>query len=316
MADLKLSAVSRSQGNNAALKSGQIETPGISLEWIEIDPLVSAFRRMVRATEFDVCEMAITTYLCAKEHGKPFTALPIPLVRDFHHSAIHVLHGGPVVGPKDLEGTRVGVNRGYTVTTGVWARGILHEQYGVDLGSIEWVLSGDEHVAEYRAPSNVTGVEEGEQLIDMLRTGELSAVIGVTSDDPDIVPLIPTAEEAAFAALETDGLYPINHIVVVRDQLLHEHPDLGVRLFEAFAASKRTYVDDLIAGRIDRPTRTDRAHIRVMNILGTKDPLPYGLRPNLPTLERILRHAKDQHILTGSPVIDELFARGTTELVG
>jgi 4,5-dihydroxyphthalate decarboxylase len=316
MADLRLSAVSRSQGNNVALKSGQIELPGISLEWIEIDPLVAAFRRMVRATEFDVCEMAITTYLCAKEHGKPFTALPIPLVRDFHHSAIHVLHGGPVAGPKDLEGTRVGINRGYTVTTGVWARGILHEQYGVDLGSIEWVLSGDEHVAEYRAPANVTRVEEGEQLIGLLRTGDLSAVIGVTSDDPDVVPLIPAAEEAAFAALETDGLYPINHVVVVRDELLSEHPDLGARLFEAFAASKRTYVDDLRAGRIDRPTRIDRAHIRVMDVLGTEDPLPYGVRPNLPTLERILRHAKDQHILTKTPALDEVFARGTMELVG
>ena len=107
-----------------------------------------------------------------------------------------------------------------------------------------------------------------------------------------------------------------NHVVVVRDELLSEHPDLGARLFEAFAASKRTYVDDLRAGRIDRPTRIDRAHIRVMDVLGTGDPLPYGVRPNLPTLERILRHAKDQHILTKTPALDEVFARGTMELVG
>lgn len=313
---LRLTAVSRTQGNNSALKSGAVQTPGIALEWIEVDPLVAAFRRMVRTSEFDVCEMAITTYLCAKEHGKPFTALPIPLVRDFHHGAITVLRDGPISTPKDLEGTRVGVNRGYTVTTGVWARGILSEQYGVALDTVEWVLSGDEHVAEYQAPSNVVPVAQGEQLLDLLRAGELAAVIGVASDDDDLVPLIADPEEAAFAALETDGLYPINHVVVVRDELLDQVPDLAARLFEAFAASKRQYVAALRDGRIEQPTRVDRAHRRVMSTLGIDDPLPYGLSANRAILERLVRHALEQQILTVEPDLEQIFAKGTTELVG
>lgn len=316
MNELRLSAVSRTQGNNAALKAGAVTVPGVALDWIEVDPLVAAFRRMVRATEFDVCEMAVTTYLCAKEHGKPFTALPVPLVRDFHHGAISVLRDGGVHGPEDLAGTRVGVNRGYTVTTGVWARGILSEQYGVDLDRIEWVLSGDEHVAEYRPPSNVVPAPEGRTLVDLLRAGELAAAIGVPSDDEDLVPLIADPDEAAFAALDRDGLYPINHVVVVRDELLASVPDLATRLFEAFAASKRVYVEDLRAGRIERLSRIDRAHLRVMEILGTDDPLPYGIAPNLPVLERLVRHASDQHILTGSTDLERLFAAGTLDLVG
>ena len=311
-----LSAVSRGQGNNAALKRGEVTVPGFELAWTEVDPLVAAFRRMVRATEFDVCEMAITTYLCEKEHGKPFTELPVFLVRDFHHAAISVLAGSGVTSPSDLEGTRVGVNRGYTVTTGVWARGILGEQYGVDLERVTWVLSGDEHVAEYRAPKNVVAAGDAGSLVDLLRSGDLSAAIGVASDDPDIVALIPDPEEAAFAALADDGLYPINHLVVVRDDLLAEHPELGPALFEAFRASKQRYVEQLHAGTVDPLTGTDRTHLRVMETLGTDDPLPYGIAPNLAVLERLIGYATDQRILTRTPALDEIFAAGTLDLVG
>src|SRR6266545_4822671 len=149
---LQLRTVTRTQGNNAALKDGTVSPAGYAFEFEEVDPLIRAFRRMVRELEYDVCELAITTYLCAKERGKPFTALPIFLVRGFHHGAILAAAPGD---PKELEGERVGVNRGYTVTTGVWARGILASEYGVDLDRITWVPSGDEHVSEYRAPANV-----------------------------------------------------------------------------------------------------------------------------------------------------------------
>jgi len=316
MSRLSLSAVSRTQGNNSALKSGDVTVPGVDLQWIEVDPLVAAFRRMVRKTEFDVCEMAITTYLCAREHGKPFTALPIPLVRDFHHGAIGVLKNGTITDPKDLEGTRVGVNRGYTVTTGVWARGILSDQYGVDLAAIEWVLSGDEHVAEYRPPANVVPAADGADLVDLLRSGYLSAVIGIPTMDDDVVSLIPDADETALLALESESLYPINHLVVVRDELLAREPDLAQRLFEAFSASKRVYVDALRSGSISPMTRIDRLHLRVMEILGTDDPLPYGVEPNRTMLERLNRHAIEQGILTRPLPIDEMFAPGTIELIG
>ena len=151
MAELKLKTVTRTQGNNQALKDGSVKPRTFAFEFEEIPVLIDGFRRMVRGLEFDICEMAITTYICARAHGKRFTALPIFLVRAFHHGAIIYNTKAGIGSPKDLEGRKVGVNRGYTVTTGVWARSVLQDEYGVDLNKIPWV-SGDEHVAEYRRP--------------------------------------------------------------------------------------------------------------------------------------------------------------------
>jgi 4,5-dihydroxyphthalate decarboxylase len=103
----------------------------------------------VRFLEFDVCEMSFTTYLTAHASGKPFTALPVFPLCGFHHGAITGSANEARIVPLELEGRRVGVNRSYTVTTGVWARGILADEYGVDLDKVTWVLSGDGHVAEY-----------------------------------------------------------------------------------------------------------------------------------------------------------------------
>ena len=162
MPDLpKLKTVTRTQGNNQALKDGTVKPKTFEFDFVEVDPLIAAFRRMVRGLEFDICEMAITTYICARAHGKRMTAVPVFLVRAFHHGAILANTKAGIRTPKDLEGRKVGVNRGYTVTTGVWARSILQEEYGVDLSKITWVLSGDEHVAEYRPPANVVPIEKG-----------------------------------------------------------------------------------------------------------------------------------------------------------
>ena len=190
MSDLKLKTATRTQGNNKPLKDGAVKPKTFDFAFEEVDPIIAAFRRMVRGNEFDICEMAITTYICAKEHGKPMTAVPIFLVRAFHHGAI-LANTKVVRSPKDLEGKKVGVNRGYTVTTGVWARGILQDEHGVDLSKITWVLSGDEHVAEYKAPDNVVPIEKGKDMAEMLASGELAAAIGVESKSPDVAPLIP-----------------------------------------------------------------------------------------------------------------------------
>jgi 4,5-dihydroxyphthalate decarboxylase len=312
-----LKTVTRTQGNNKALKDGTVKPQGFTFDFVEVDPLIDAFRRMVRGLEFDVSEMALTTYITAREHGKKMTALPIFLVRAFHHGAIlHNVNSG-VKSPKDLEGKRVGVNRGYTVTTGVWARSVLQHEHGVDLKKITWVLSGDEHVAEFRPPSNVVPMEKGRKMADMVASGELPAAINVETDSPDVKPLIANAKEAGFAALKARGHYPINHTVVVRDELLEAHPDLAPRIFEAFAESKRLYVEKLRAGRIDKPTPADEMHRRVMEITGG-DPLPYGIEPNRKALEELISSAVEQGILSRAPApaIENLFARNTRDLVG
>lgn len=313
MADLHLRAVTRTQGNNQALKDGTVVPEGFRFDFEEVPVLVQAFRRMVRGLEFDVCEMALTTYLTAKAHGVPFTAVPTFLVRGFHHSAITVDTRHGIATPKDLEGKRVGVSRGYTVTTGVWARAILAAEHGVDLDSITWVLSGDEHVAAYRPPANVESIPAGRELDEMLASGELAAVVGVEIDSPDAAPLIPDPVEAGFAALRDRGLYPINHLVVIRDDLLAERPELGAQVFDVFTRAKQRYVERLRAG--DVRDKTDRMYARVMERTGA-DPLPYGIEPNRAVLEELLRHAVDQKILDRAPVLEDVFAPGTRDVVG
>ena len=151
-----MKTVTRTQGNNEALKDGSVRPRTFAFEFVEVDPLIAAFRRMVRGLEFDICEMAITTYICAKAHGKPMTAVPVFLVRAFHHGAILVNANAGIRTPKDLEGRKVGVNRGYTVTTGLWARSILQHEHGVDLSKVTWVLNDQEHVED--VPQAATAV--------------------------------------------------------------------------------------------------------------------------------------------------------------
>jgi len=301
MSEPVLTTLTRTQGANQALKDGTVTPAGFSLKFEEIPVLVKGFRRMVRSLEFDVSEMALTTYLTAREHGVAFTALPIFLVRGFHHGAIRYNTRSGIRGPKDLEGRRVGVNRGYTVTTGVWARGILATEYGVDLGGVTWVLSGDEHVASYVPPANVEPAPPGSDLAEVLINGEIDAVIGVDVDHPDVAPLIPDPEEAAIRALRERAFYPINHLVVVKDSVLQRYPKVGHAVFDAFTEAKQRYVARLRDGAV-----TDRVYTRVLQTTGA-DPLPYGVEPNRAMLEQLMEYALDQRILTKPVGIDEVF---------
>jgi 4,5-dihydroxyphthalate decarboxylase len=303
MSEPVLTTLTRTQGANQALKDGTVTPAGFALKFEEIPVLVKGFRRMVRSLEFDVSEMALTTYLTAREHGVAFTALPVFLVRGFHHGAIRYNTRSGIRDPKDLEGRRVGVNRGYTVTTGVWARGILATEYGVNLGRVTWVLSGDEHVESYVPPDNVEPANG--DLADLLINGEIDAVIGVDVDHPDVAPLIPDPEEAAIGALRGRGFYPINHLVVVKDEVLHRYPDVGHAVFDAFTEAKRLYVAGLCDGAVS--SDTDRMYSRVLQETGS-DPLPYGVEPNRAMLEQLMEYAMDQRILTRRVDVDKMFA--------
>ncbi|HEX6463170.1 MAG TPA: hypothetical protein VFZ98_01900 [Vicinamibacterales bacterium] len=297
-----------------ALRDGTIVPRTFTFDFEEVQPIIKAFRRMVRGLEFDISEMAITTYLTAKAYRKRFTAVPVFPVRAFHHGAI--LHNvkSNIRTPKDLEGKKVGVNRGYTVTTGLWARSILQHEYGVDLKTITWVLSGDEHVAEYRPPANVVSAPDGRSLEEMLLSGDIAAANGIQSESPDIKPLIPDAKSAGLNGLRHGGLYPINHTVVVKDDLLTARPDLARDLFDALVRAKGPYVERLRAGAIADPTPADRTFASVMAITG--DPLPYGIAPNRREIEAVIQYSVEQGILPKPFAIEEVFAEGTLDLVG
>ncbi len=311
----KLKTVTRTQGNNQALKDGTVKPRTFEFDFVEVDPLIAAFRRMVRGNEFDICEMAITTYICARAYGKPMTAVPVFLVRAFHHGAILVNTKSGIRSPKDLEGKRVGVNRGYTVTTGVWARGILQQEYGVDLSKITWVLSGDEHVAEYRPPANVVPIEPGKKMEDMLTSGELAAAIGVDVKSPDVQPLIPNALEAGLAALRRGGHYPINHTVVIKNELHRRASAARRRRLRRLCGRASASISTASRpAQIAKPTEVDALHKRVMEITG--DPLPYGIAPNKQVIEELIGHALKQGIITKPVTVEELFVPSTRGLTG
>ncbi len=293
-----------------ALKDGRVAVPGASLEHVEVSPIVAAFRRMVRTLEFDVSEMAITTYLTAKAHGKAFTALPVFVMRQFHHSPIVYNVKSGVKSPKDLEGKKVGV-RAYTVTTGVWARGILASEYGVDLSKVTWVVVDEEHVQEFQKPANVEERPKA-NLGELLVKGELAAAIGAGAiDSPDVLPLFVSPREAEADWYRKTGIYPVNHTVVVKDSLLQADPTLAPRLFGAFRDAKAEFLKELASGA---PLAGDAQAIAQRRSIVGDDPLPYGVAKNRKALEAIIRFARDQKILPRAVTPEEMFPRNTLDL--
>jgi 4,5-dihydroxyphthalate decarboxylase len=207
----------------AALKSGAIKSDLVAFDFVDYSPTNKGFKPMVREGAFDVSEMAIVTYLMAKSFEKPMVLLPDVVVARFQHGYALTNAKQGTLKPADLNGKRVGI-RSFTTTTGAWLRGILANDDGVDLNSIDWVTFEDAHVAEFvdttkRAPA-------GRQIIQMLRDGELDAVLGEKVEDPDLRPLfadVPAEEKAWFAK---HGVLPINHMVVVSKNLAENHPDV------------------------------------------------------------------------------------------
>jgi len=309
----------RMQGNVAPLRDGQAQVNGFDLTIHDEGAMKGAFRSMVRELKFEVSELALTTYVVAKQHGAEFTALPIFLVREFHHGAILFNRHAGITDPKQLEGRDVGIDRGYTVTTGVWAREILAKEHGLDPRRVNWLLSSDEHVEDYRPPENVRHIEAGRSLREDLQAGVISATVGFFPQDipeqyTDIVPLHSDGLEAGLRAFDQRGHYPINHLMVVRNDVLARHPELPVALFEAFTRSKQIYVDQLSAGEIDNPTHIDQMHQRMLD--RGADPLPYGLEPNRVLLEGYLEQCHIQGVTDRRVPLESLFEPTTLELIG
>jgi 4,5-dihydroxyphthalate decarboxylase len=158
-------------------------------------------------------------------------------------------------------------------------------------------------------------MEKGKTMADLVASGELPAAIGVEVESPDVKPLIMNAAEAGIEALRSRGHYPINHLMVVKDELLDAHADLAPDIFNAFAEAKRNYIRRLQAGQIENPTRVDALHRQVLEITG-RDPLPYGIAPNRQALEELIQYALEQRIIARPVTVEELFPPNTHALVG
>lgn len=303
--------------HTAALLSGEIPIEGVEPNFIEVIPQIGAFRRMVRQVEFDVCEIAPTTYIIARAYGAPFVALPIFVTRRFHHSGLLVRPDSGIKGPKDLEGKKVGV-RAYSVTTGVWTRCILIDEYGLDSSKVTWVVDDEEHVTQLPLPSNVVHAPEGRSLADMMAAGELSAGFDANagigrSGSPtggwkeikaDYPELFPDAAELEAAWYRKTGIYPMHGTIVVKDAVLKAHPWVARSLYEAFSKAKTQWLGKLHSGEANEAS--DKKYRLLAKVVGD-DPLPFGMTLNLPTIRALEDTAFKQSLTPRRMAMDEIF---------
>jgi 4,5-dihydroxyphthalate decarboxylase len=221
------------------LKDGTIPVAGVHCDFPQVTPLYSAFARMVRDLEFDVCEMALATYFQAREAGVPITLLPVVMVGNTHHQSLTRWPGSPPITPRELAGKRVGV-RAYSQTTGLWVRGILREEYDVEASDITWVTTEEPHVAQYRDPANVQR-SQAAKVAELLRDGDVTAAVlgprAIGTQGVELVPVIEDAPAAGRAWVQRHGTVPVNHLVVVRDDVLKARPEAVSALYRAFQES-------------------------------------------------------------------------------
>src|SRR5215831_8684545 len=316
---VKLDIAIATYGHTTAVKDHRAPINGVTPNFIEVVPIIGAFRRMVRDAEFDVCEMAPTTYLIARARGAPYIALPIFVMRRFHHGGFVVRPDSGIKVPKDLEGRRVGV-RAYSVTTGVWTRGIFTNEYGLDSAKVTWVVDDEEHVATLELPANVVHAPPGKSLASMMASGELQAGFagpaGIGRAGPPVgnweaggapaqsyPELIPEAAKVEADWYRTTGIYPIHGTIVVKDDVLAKHPFVAKSLFDAFAAAKRPYLERLKAGVGSAPEDLRyRSFAPLMS-----DPLPYGMKANRASIEALVTYAVQQKLIPKRPALDEVF---------
>jgi 4,5-dihydroxyphthalate decarboxylase len=304
--------------HTSALKNGSIPIEGVDAEFLSIHPQIAAYRRMARQVEFDVCEIAPTTYIIARAYGAPFVALPIFVMRRFHHSGLLVRPDAGIREPKDLEGKKVGV-RAYSVTTGVWTRGILIDDYGLDSSKVTWVVDDEEHVTQLKLPHNVVHTPEGTSLADMMASGELAAGFAANAgigragsptggwkevDASQYPELFPNWAELEASWHARTGIYPIHGTIVLKDELVARHPWLPRALFDAFSRAKNEWLERLRSGEANTPG--DQKYRSFTKIVGD-DPLPYGMGPNLPTIKALEDTAYKQKLTPSRMPIDRLF---------
>lgn len=317
---LKMKIVVGNYGHTAPLLDGSVKIEGVQPEFIKVEPLIAAFRRMVRNVEFDACEVACTTYIVSRAYGRPFKALPLFLMRNFHHSGIVCRDDANIKVPKDLEGKKVGV-RAFTVTTGAWTRGILASEYGLDVSKVTWVVDDEEHVQELKLPPNVIHVPQGKSLVSMMASGEIQAGFtanaGIGREGPpkegwaagaQAAPqvyqeLLPNAKQLEEAWFKRTGIYPMHGVLTVKDEILKKHPWVVKSLYKAFTEAKNRYVAKLRTGEGDSAhDKRYRGYLKLMD-----DPLPFGIKANLPTINMLIDIATNQGLIPRRMSIDELF---------
>jgi 4,5-dihydroxyphthalate decarboxylase len=288
-----LSAASDDYPHTLPLKRGEVASPRLAFAFSDIRPANRFFKPMVRELKFDVSEMAIATYVQAKAYRKPLVLIPATMMGRFQQGTILCNAARPLT-PGDLAGKRVGV-RAYSQTTAVWVRGILQNDYGVDLDRVRWVTFEDGHVGEYHEPAGVERAGSDKNLLKMLREGELDAAIygADLPNDPMLRSVIPEPEAAARSWYARHKVVPINHMVVVKEELARSRPETVREIYRLLLAAKT-------AAGLPKP--------------GEIDFLPFGVEACRPALQTIINYARQQSLVPRKLEVEELYDDTTRAL--
>ena len=268
-----------------AIRDGRVTSDIVKLDCCGPEPAQNGFKDMVRRNMYDAGELAIVTYLQAKCYGKPYVLLPAPVSGRFQHHCAGYNRELGHLDPKDIEGRQVGV-RTYAQTTGLWVRGILQHEYGVDLDKVTWMTVGEGHLEEYSDPANCIRLPKGSDIGQMMLDGELAATLqGVDlPKDPRVERLIPDPFDAAKDWFAREGVVPINHIFVVHEDISKNRPDVVREIYRMIGESR-----ELTQG-------------------GVPDPFPpMGLEANRKGLQLAIDWAFEQNIIPRKLSVDELF---------
>ena len=290
---VKLHTLLGNYSNVMAMKDGRVTSDLIEWDFPDFPVPNRGFKPMVREHKFDCGELAIVTFLQARVYGLPYVLLPATVVgRGQLHTVAYNSERGAMK-PSDLNGKKFGV-RSYTQTTGIWVRGILADDYGVDWSKVQIITMEDPHVAQYKDPSFVTRAPEIKQLPQMLIDGEVdAALIGDKFPDPRFNTLVPDAEAANKAWAEKNGGVPINHMVVVRATIAKERPDVVRELFRVLKEARAA--DD-------------------KSPKGALDPYRFGVEANRKALDKIIDYSVRQQLIKTRFTVDELFDDVTRSL--
>jgi len=288
-APARLSALLGDYPVTRALKEGRVRSPRLQLDFAPVATPAAAFKRAVRGLEFDLAELALVTFLMAKDRGVPLALLPAVVVARFQHPLLVQDAARPALAPPELEGLRVGV-RSWSVTTGMWIRSILAKDYGVDCSCVRWVSFEEAHVADFRDPPNVERAAAGKDMVAMLLAGELDAAIVAERalPDPRLKSIIPDPAAAAAGWRAAHGALQINHMVTVKESLLRTDPDAVREIWRLLSESRQA--------------------------AGNPDLNPFGWDANRRSLEVALGCIHRQELVSRRFTLDELIDDATLAL--
>jgi len=303
-----------------ALQTGDIKPQGIDLNFLVMDNPREIFDRMSNRLEFDACEMSSSEFISRYAAKKlPFVGLPVFASRVFRHGFI-VVNRKHVKSAKDLNGKRIGVPL-YTQTAALFIRGLMQHDLGVDLSSIEWVQGAINEAGAYGNPSvmpmlkpiNIKQNTSGKSLSDLLESGDIQAIIGsnlpkALKRNPDVVRLFPDYRAQEQDYYKRTKIFPIMHLIVIRNDVYEKNPFVATSLYDAFCAAKDTAREKMrFSGTLRYMLPWLPDDVEEIDTLFGGDCWPYGVEPNRATLEALVTYMVEQGLIPEQIPIEKLF---------